>query len=120
MSAMLSWWEARGMNVGNAPDSSCIARSVSWTAARYSTVEHLGQRIAGGDERAEASPGLVVRHGVGALVPGLQARERAEHAAGHADIGGVDVQVAIEVGAVAMQALAHLVRQRPHLQQVGV
>ena len=80
----------------------------------------LRDRIAGGDARAQLPPRLVVRHRVRALVARLQARERAEHAARLADVGGVDVQVAVEEGAVAVQALAHLVGQRADLEQVRV
>ena len=70
--------------------------------------------------RAQPPPGLLVRHRVGGRVALLEARERAEHAARLADVGGVDVQVAVEVGAVAVQPLAHLVGQRAELHQVGV
>ena len=80
----------------------------------------LGHRLAGVDPGLQAAPGLLERHGVGAGVALLEAGERAEHAAGHADVGGVDVEVAVEVGAVAVQPLAHAVGQRRHLQQVGV
>ena len=72
----------------------------------------LGDRLAGVDARLQLAPGLLELHGVGAGVALLEARERAEHAAGHADVGGVDVEVAVEVGAVAVQPLAHLVGQR--------
>ena len=80
----------------------------------------LGDRVAGVDARAQLRPRLLVRHRVGARVALLEARERAEHAARLADVGGVDVQVAVEVGAVAVQPLAHLVGQRADLEQVGV
>ena len=80
----------------------------------------LGDRLAGVDPGLQPPPGLVELHRVGAGVALLEAGERAEHAAGHADVGGVDVEVAVEVGAVAVQPLAHLVGQRADLQQVGV
>ena len=55
-----------------------------------------------------------------ARVADLEARERAEHAARLADVGGVDVHVAVEEGAVAVHPLAHLVGQRADLHQVRV
>ena len=80
----------------------------------------LGDRIVGLDARAQLRPRLLVRHGVGAGIALLQARERAEHAAGDADVGRVDVQVAVEERAVAVQPLAHLVGQRADLHQIRV
>ena len=80
----------------------------------------LGDRVGGGDARAQPPERLLVRHRVGAGVADLEARERAEHAARLADVGGVDVQVAVEVGAVAVQPLAHLVGERADLEEVRV
>ena len=80
----------------------------------------LGDRVGGGDARAQPPQRLLVRHRVGAGVAGLEARERAEHAARLAHVGGVDVHVAVEERAVAVQALAHLVGERADLQQVRV
>ena len=76
--------------------------------------------VAGVQARAQAAIGLFERHGVRARVLGLAAGERAEAATRHADVGGVDVQVAVEVGALAVQPFAHLVGELPHLEQVGM
>ena len=66
----------------------------------------LGDRFA--PALARAMPDLLERHGVGLGISRLLA-ERAEPAAGDADVGGIDVAVDVEVGDVAVQPLAHQV-----------
>ena len=45
--------------------------------------------------------------------------ERAQPATGHADVGGIDVAVDVEVGRVAVQPLAHEVGQVAERQDIG-
>ena len=66
---------------------------------------------------ARRFPRLLERHGVGARVLGPFA-ERAQPATRHANVGGVDVPVDVEVGDVAVQPLAHQVGHITHRQQV--
>ena len=66
----------------------------------------LGDRFA--PALARDMPDLLERHGVGLRILGSLA-ERAQPATGHADIGGIDVAVDVEVSDVAVQALAHQV-----------
>ncbi len=63
-------------------------------------------------------PRLFQSHGVRAGVA-LLAPEGAQPAAGHADIGGVDVPVDVEVGDVAVHPLAHCVRHPSDGQNVA-
>ena len=76
--------------------------------------------ILGVEARLQLPPGLGVRHRVGARLALLEARERAEAAARLADVRRVDVEVAVEVRAVAVQALADLVGQHAQLEEVSV
>ena len=62
-------------------------------------------------------PDLFERHRV-RLGIALLLAERAQLATGHADIGGIDVAVDVEVSLVAVQALADLVRQPADAQQI--
>ena len=50
------------------------------------------------------------RHGVGAVSPGFAA-EGTELATGHADVGGIDVAVDVEIGDVSVPLFADVVRQ---------
>ena len=67
---------------------------------------------------AGAVPDLFERHGVGLGIAHPLA-ERAQPATGHAHVGGIDVAVDVEVGDVAVQALAHQVGQVAERQDVG-
>ena len=67
---------------------------------------------------AGAMPHLFERHGVGFGIAHALA-ERAQAATGHADIGGVDVPVDVEVGQVAVHPLAHQVGQVADGQNIG-
>src|ERR1700676_61829 len=62
--------------------------------------------------------GFFKRHGVSAGRVFLSP-ESAEAAGGHANIRGIDVAVDVEVGLVAMHALAHGIRQPADGQDVG-
>ena len=78
----------------------------------------LRRWVTGVEARAQAAPGLIQRHGVRAGILRPAASERAEAATRHADVGRVDVQVAVEVGALAVQPFAHLVGKLSHREQV--
>ncbi len=67
---------------------------------------------------AGALPDLFERHGVGLGVAHALA-EGAQAATGHAHVGGIDVAVDVEVGGVAVQALAHQVGQVAERQDIG-
>ena len=67
---------------------------------------------------AGAVPDLFERHGVGLGILAPSCRTRTA-ATGHAHIGGIDVAVDVEVGLVAVQALAHQVGQVAERQDVG-
>ncbi len=69
--------------------------------------------IAGG----RGLPCLFEGHGVAGGVA-LFAAEGAELAGRHADVGGVDVAIDVEVGHVAVHPLAHVVGQPAHGQHV--
>ena len=75
----------------------------------------LGDRFA--PAFAGAMPHLFERHGVGLGIAHLLA-EGAQAATGHADIGGVDVAVDVEISGVAVQALAHQVGHVAQRQNV--
>ena len=64
-------------------------------------------------------PDLFERHGVRRWILRPFA-ERAQAAARHAHIGGIDVAVHVEIGHVAMQALAHQVRHMPNARMSGL
>ena len=63
-------------------------------------------------------PGLFESHGVAGRVA-LLAAKGAELAGRHADVGGVDVAIDVEVGHVAVHPLAHVVGQPADGQHVG-
>ena len=63
-------------------------------------------------------PCLFERHGVAGRVA-LLAAEGAQLAGRHADVGGVDVAIDVEVGHVAVHPLAHVVRQPAHGQHIA-
>ena len=67
---------------------------------------------------AGAMPHLVERHGVGLGIAHPFA-EGAQAATGHADVGGIDVAVDVEVRLVAVQALADQVGEIAHREDVG-
>ena len=67
---------------------------------------------------AGALPDLLERHGVGLGIVRPLA-EGAQAATGHADVGGVDVAVDVEIRHVAVQPLAHQVGQVAERQDVG-
>src|ERR1017187_2486243 len=76
----------------------------------------LGDRLA--PALARALPHLFERHGVGLGIAHALA-ESAQAATGHADVGGVDVAVHIEIRNVAVEPLAHQVGQVAECQDVG-
>ena len=76
----------------------------------------LGDRF--GVAGCRCLPGFFERHGVAGGVA-LLAAEGAELARRHADVGGVDVAIDVEVGHVAVHALAHVVGQPAHGQHVA-
>ena len=63
-------------------------------------------------------PGLFQRHGVAGRVA-LLAAKGAQPAVGHANIGGIDVAIDVEVGHIAVHPLAHMIGQPAHRQHVG-
>ena len=52
-------------------------------------------------------------------MPGLQPRERAEQAPRLADVGRLEAQVVVEVGARAVPPLALAVGEPAHAEQIG-
>jgi hypothetical protein len=76
----------------------------------------LGHRlgVAGG----RCLPGLFQRHGVAGRIA-LLAAEGAQPAVGHANVGGIDVAIDVEVGHIAVHPLAHMVGQPAHRQYIG-
>ena len=78
----------------------------------------LGERLVGA--LAQLVPGLLERHRVRvAASVGLQPRERAEQAARLADVGRLEAQVVVEVGARAVALLALAVREPADREQIG-
>ena len=73
-----------------------------------------GFGVAGG----RGLPSFFEGHGVAGGIA-LFAAEGAELAGRHADVGGVDVAIDVEVGHVAVHPLAHVVGQPAHGQHVG-
>ena len=67
---------------------------------------------------AGAFPDLFERHGVRLGILGALS-ESAQAATGDADIGRIDVAVDVEIGDVAVQALAHAIRHPADAQQIG-
>src|SRR5437867_3601580 len=68
---------------------------------------------------AQLVPRLFERHRVGAGISRLQSREGTEQATRHADVGGLEPQVVIEVGARTVPRLAFAVRQPAHSKQIA-
>ena len=64
-------------------------------------------------------PRLFERHRVGAVIAGLQSRESAEETTGHADVGRLETDVEVVVGARAVPLLALAIRQPAERQRVG-
>ena len=87
--------------------------------ARVQAVHHvdLGERLAVAGPQAVQH--LLHRRGVRAGLVGRQPRERAEEARRLADVGGLEPQVVVEVGAAAVAALALAIGQPADAQQVG-
>ena len=76
----------------------------------------LGQRLV--LALPQLVPRLLERHRVGGRIGRPQPRERAEQAARLADVGGLEPQVVVEIGARAVTLLAIAVREPPDRQQV--
>ena len=76
----------------------------------------LGDRL--GVSGGRGLEGFFERHGVGAGRV-LLAAEGAQAAGGHADVGRIDVAVDVEVRLVAVHALAHVVGQPAHGEDVA-
>jgi hypothetical protein len=62
-------------------------------------------------------PGFFERHGVGAFTS-LSPSERTQAAGRNADVGRVDVPVHIEVGNIAVHALAHMIGQPAYRENI--
>ena len=77
----------------------------------------FGQRLAGA--LAQLVPRLFERHRVRAGVAGPQPRERAEQAAGDADVGRFEPDVEVVVRARAVAALALAIGQPSQRQRIG-
>ena len=90
---------------------------VPWQAGVQSVDDvHLGKRPSGA--LAQLAPGLLEAHRVGAVVARLEAREGAEQAARHADVGRLQPDVVVEKGVVAVPLLALAVREPADGEQV--
>ena len=76
----------------------------------------LGDGLVGA--HAELVQRLLERERVGVLVAGLQARERAEQAVGHADVRGLEADVVVVEGQAAVALLALAVGQPAEGQRV--
>ena len=77
----------------------------------------FGERLVGA--LPQLVPGLVERHRVGAGIARLQPRERAEQAAGDADVGRLEADVVVVVGAAAVPLLALAVGEPADREQIG-
>ena len=77
---------------------------------------HLGQRLVLPD--TQLVPHLFEAQGVGAVIAGLQPRERAEQTVGHADVGRLDADVVVEEGAPGVPLLALAVGQPAEGEQI--
>ena len=91
------------------PDPLEAAQQVRVVAERKIRVQavddvQLGERLIGA--LAQLVPRLLERHRVGLGHAGLQTRERAEQTARLADVGRLEAQVVVEVGARAVALLA--------------
>ena len=80
----------------------------------------LGDRIALVQTGLQPIPGLLQGHGVRARLVGAAARERAQRAARHAHVGRIDVQIAVEGGAIAKALLAHPIGQSGQPQKIAL
>ena len=78
---------------------------------------NFGERLIGA--LSKLAPGLVERHGVRVWIARLQAGERAEQAAGDADVGGFDADVEIVVGASGVPPLALPIREPADREKIG-
>jgi hypothetical protein len=76
----------------------------------------LGERLIGA--LAKLVPGFLERHRVGLGHAGLQAREGAEETTRLTDVGRLEAQVVVEVGARAVTLLALAIGQPAHSEQV--
>src|SRR5438270_6405355 len=76
----------------------------------------LGDRFA--ISLARAMPDFLQRHGVRVRVLGALS-EGAEAATGHANVGGIDVPVDVEVSLVAVQSLPDYIREIAEPQKIG-
>jgi hypothetical protein len=94
-------------------------RVVSERQIRIEAVDDVqfGKRLVG--TASKLVPRLLERHRVGRGIRRLKARERAEQAARDADVGRLETQVVVEVGARAVALLALAVRQRSDGKQIG-
>ena len=81
------------------------------------TADHVKFRGAFARALLGALPDLFQRKGVRARRVGVAAK-RAQLAVRHADVGGIDVPVDVEVADVAVPLLAHVVGQPAQRQQV--
>ena len=93
-------------------------RVVAERQLRIQTVDdvQLGERLIGA--LAKLVPRLFERHRVGLGHAGLQPRERAEQATRLADVGRLEAQVVVEVGARAVTLLALAIGQPADGEQV--
>ena len=80
----------------------------------------LGHAIASVEARLQLVPCLCHAQHVGAGLVEAAARERAQFATRHAQVGRVDMQVAVEGCASAVESFAHLIGQGTQLQQIGL
>ena len=97
------------LQVDAGPHPLQAAQQVGVVAERQPRVQavhhvHLGERLAVAGPQAVQH--LLDRRGVRAGLVGRQPRERAEQARRLADVGGLEPQVVVEVGAAAVAALA--------------
>ena len=108
------------MNAGtDALEAAQQVRVVAERQIRVQAVDDVefGQRLV--RALTQLVPRLLERHRVRLGHPGLQPRERAEQAARLADVGRLETQVVVEVGARAVALLALAVRQPADGQQIG-
>jgi hypothetical protein len=77
----------------------------------------FGERLVGA--ASKLVPRLFERHRIGRSIRRLKARKRAEQAARDADVGRLETQVVVEVGARAVALLAFAVGQRSDRKQIG-
>ena len=94
-------------------------RVVAERQARVQAVDDVdfGERLV--VARAQLVQHLLHRHRVGARLVRLQPRERTEEARRLADVGRLEPQVVIEVGAIAVPPLALAIGEPADGQQIG-